>query len=50
MNQKVKAYELWGDEKWDELYDFFHADAGNEINGGWPPFDGFIKIETIKKT
>ena len=38
-----------GDEKWDELYDFFHADPGNEINGGWPPFDGFIKIETIKK-
>ncbi|WP_264529648.1 fibronectin type III domain-containing protein [Flavobacterium sp. N502540] len=47
--QRVKAYELWGDEKWDELYDFFHADPGNEINGGWPPFDGFIKIETVKK-
>lgn len=45
MNQKVEAYKLWGDKDWDGLYNFFHADPKNLINGGWPPYSGFVKIE-----
>ena len=42
------AFKLWGEEKWDELYKFFKE---NNLNGGWPPFDGFITYENniIKK-
>lgn len=45
MSQKVKAYELWGNKDWDGLYNYFHADSKNLINGGWPPFNGFIKVD-----
>ena len=42
-----KAHELWGNEKWDELYDLFNPieEGAKKINGGWPPYYGFIKIE-----
>jgi len=42
------AFKLWGEEKWDELYKFFKE---NNLNEGWPPFDGFITYENniIKK-
>ncbi|MFK7113513.1 hypothetical protein V3468_03570, partial [Flavobacterium oreochromis] len=43
--QRAKAFELWGAEKWDDLFDYFHADPNKLINGGWPPYDGFYKIE-----
>ncbi|MBF4516607.1 fibronectin type III domain-containing protein [Flavobacterium sp. ANB] len=46
MSQKVKAYELWGNKDWDGLYNYFHADPKNLINGGWPPFNGFIKVDS----
>ncbi|WP_131494904.1 fibronectin type III domain-containing protein [Flavobacterium sp. MEB061] len=45
MSQKVKAYELWGNKDWDGLYSYFHADPKDLINGGWPPFNGFIKVD-----
>jgi hypothetical protein len=43
--QYQKAFQLWGEEKWDELYGYFKT---NNVNGGWPPFNGaksIIKIE-----
>ena len=42
------AFKLWGEEKWDELYKYFKE---NNLNEGWPPFDGFITYENniIKK-
>lgn len=43
--QRAKAYELWGAEKWNDLFDYFHQDPKKLINGGWPPYDGFYKIE-----
>ncbi|QYS89476.1 hypothetical protein [Flavobacterium davisii] len=43
--QRAKAFELWGAEKWDDLFDYFHANPNKLINGGWPPYDGFYKIE-----
>ena len=27
------------------LYSYFHADPKDLINGGWPPFNGFIKVD-----
>lgn len=39
--QYRRAYQLWGEEKWEELYNYF---IKNNLNGGWPPFDGFSKI------
>ena len=38
----VEAYELWADKKWIELYELFNPSSANKINGGWPPFNGFI--------
>jgi hypothetical protein len=35
------SYKLWGEDKWDELYQLF---KDNDLNGGWPPFEGFVKI------
>lgn len=43
--QRAKAYELWGADNWNDLFDYFHADPNKLINGGWPPYDGFYKIE-----
>ena len=39
--QYKKAYQLWGEEKWDELYQYFKT---NNLNDDWPPFEGFVKI------
>ncbi len=41
--QYRRTYQLWGEEKWDELYQYF---KNKKLNGGWPPFDGFISKET----
>jgi hypothetical protein len=49
MSQKVKAYELWGNEEWDNLYDLFNPKSGILINSGYPPFNGFYSI-TDKKS
>jgi len=40
------AFKLWGEEKWDELYKFFKE---NNLNGGWPPFNGAKSISKIEK-
>ena len=43
--QQLKtAYQLWGEEKWSELYNLFNPINGQKINGGWPPFNGFKSI------
>ncbi len=39
--QSSLAYELWGQEKWKELEEFFSL---NNINGKWPPNDGFVEV------
>ncbi|MDY3345647.1 fibronectin type III domain-containing protein, partial [Riemerella anatipestifer] len=39
--QYRKAYQLWGEEKWEGLYQYFKT---NNLNDGWPPFEGFVKI------
>ncbi|MEM6738083.1 MAG: hypothetical protein AAF620_18645, partial [Bacteroidota bacterium] len=36
-----QAYRLWGEEKWDELYELF---VNNNFNGSWPPFNGAKSI------
>jgi hypothetical protein len=36
-----QAYKLWGEEKWDDLYKLF---KDNNLNGGWPPYNGFVSI------
>ena len=43
--QYKKAYQLWGEEKWDDLYQYFKT---NNLNDDWPPFNGaksLIKTE-----
>jgi hypothetical protein len=47
QEQKEAAYHLWGQNKWQELYDLFNPIGGSKINDGWPPFNGFKEI--IKK-
>ena len=46
--QYRKAFVLWGEEKWQDLYDYF---VKHNLNEGWPPYNGFIKSEktTLKK-
>lgn len=40
-----EAHRLWGEEKWDALYDLFVKNKLNEIeNVIWPPFNGFSRI------
>ncbi|MBB6329220.1 hypothetical protein HNP24_000170 [Chryseobacterium sediminis] len=42
--QYKKAYQLWGEEKWTELYQYFKNNNINydaSINNVWPPFFGF---------
>ncbi|MFC3757909.1 fibronectin type III domain-containing protein [Chryseobacterium tructae] len=40
------AYKLWGEGKWDELFNYFKRE---KLNDGWPPFSGFSKInQTVK--
>ncbi|MCV6631542.1 MAG: fibronectin type III domain-containing protein [Flavobacteriaceae bacterium] len=38
-----EAHRLWGEEKWDALYDLFNPKNADKINGGWPPYNGFRK-------
>ncbi|KQB40403.1 Fibronectin type III domain protein [Flavobacterium aquidurense] len=43
-----EAYKLWGENKWDELYDLFTKNNINPYNGiNWPPYSGFAKINEI---
>jgi hypothetical protein len=43
-----QAYILWGENKWDELYDLFRNNKLNDWNGiNWPPYSGFAKINEI---
>lgn len=43
-----QAYKLWGENKWDELYDLFKTNNINPYNGiNWPPYSGFSKINEI---
>ncbi|MBP4137445.1 fibronectin type III domain-containing protein [Flavobacterium geliluteum] len=43
-----EAYKLWGENKWDELYDLFKNNKLNDWGGiNWPPFSGFAKINEI---
>lgn len=43
-----QAYKLWGENKWDELYDLFKSNNINPYNGiNWPPYNGFAKIKEI---
>ncbi len=44
--QYKKAYQLWGQEKWDELYQYFKV---TDLNGGWPPFNGAKNILKTEK-
>jgi hypothetical protein len=39
-----KAYQLWGEQKWDDLYKLFDE---NNFNGKWPPNNGVIEV--VKK-
>lgn len=43
-----KSYNLFKQQKWKELEEFFKT---RNINEGWPPFDGFIKkgMNTLKR-
>ncbi|MEM8940499.1 MAG: hypothetical protein AAGC64_14270, partial [Bacteroidota bacterium] len=36
-----QAYRLWGEEKWDELYELF---VNHNFNDSWPPFNGAKSI------
>lgn len=40
-----QAYKLWGEEKWSELEKLF---KDNNLNGGWPPFNGAKSIGKIE--
>jgi hypothetical protein len=45
--QYKKAFQLWGEDKWDELYQYFKTNNLNydtRIDDVWPPFDGFRSI------
>ena len=43
--QYKKAYQLWGEGKWNELFDYFKAENLNNWNGIiWPPSSGFARI------
>lgn len=43
-----QAYKLWGENKWDELYDLFKSNDLNHYKGiNWPPYNGFSKIKQI---
>lgn len=44
--QYQKAFQLWGEEKWSDLYQYFKA---NNLNGGWPPFNGAKSIIKTEK-
>lgn len=48
--QYRKAFELWGEGKWNELYLFFKSENINNWNNiTWPPYSGFDKVvETVK--
>ncbi len=39
-----KAWKLWKTEKWDKLETYFEK---NDLNGQYPPADGFISVDTI---
>lgn len=39
-----KAWKLWKAEKWDKLEAYFEKD---NLNGEYPPADGFISVDTI---
>ncbi len=43
--QYQRSFQLWGEERWDELYEYFKT---NELNGGWPPFNGVKSIVKIE--
>ena len=48
--QYAKAYQLWGEEKWDDLYQYFKDNNLNNWNGiNWPPFNGAKNIIKIEK-
>ncbi|WP_126651690.1 fibronectin type III domain-containing protein [Chryseobacterium aureum] len=40
-----QAYKLWGEEKWSDLEKLF---KDNNLNGGWPPFNGAKSIEKVE--
>lgn len=39
-----KAWKLWKTQKWDKLETFFES---NNLNGEYPPADGFISVELM---
>lgn len=39
-----RAWKLWKAEKWDKLETFFEK---NNLNGEYPPADGFISVEMV---
>ena len=39
-----KAWKLWKAQKWDKLETFFEK---NNLNGEYPPADGFISVEVV---
>ncbi|WP_185145299.1 fibronectin type III domain-containing protein [Apibacter muscae] len=45
-NLAKQSYKLWGEEKWEELYKLFKE---NNLNDGWPPFNGTKSILKIEK-
>jgi len=48
--QYVKAYQLWGEEKWNDLYKYFKENDLNNWNGiNWPPFNGAKSIIKTEK-
>ena len=45
-----QAYKLWGEEKWNELYQLFKTNDLNNWNGiNWPPFNGAQSILKTEK-
>ena len=49
--QYKRAFQLWGEEKWDELYQYFKTNKINfdsRINDVWPPFYGAKDINKIE--
>ncbi|WP_420385804.1 TNT domain-containing protein [Roseivirga sp.] len=43
-NAMNKAWRLWKAEKWDKLEAYFEKE---NLNGEYPPADGFISIDTV---
>lgn len=49
--QYKKAFEFWGEERWDELYQYFktnHLNYDDNIKDVWPPFYGAKNIKKIE--